>query len=140
MWWNQILFVIIGIGSGLIAAGGVFALLTIIGIVTKLAERTHTAAYICLYETVIILGAVIGNLINIYELKLYGGSVAMVIYGVFTGAFVGCLAISLAESLKVTSICMRRITIQKNGLKFVLLTVMLGKIIGSLLYYFRFGV
>lgn len=135
MWWQYIICSIFGLGSGLIAAGGVFVLLTIIGIVTKLSERTHTAVWIELYETVVIIGAISGNIISMYNISLYGETLMMIVYGVFTGTFVGCLAISLAESLKVTSICMRRINIEK-GLKFILLAVMLGKVVGSLVFYF----
>lgn len=134
----QILFAIIGLGSGLIAAGGVFVLLTIIGIITKLARRTRTEMYIRLYESIVIIGSIMGNIIYIYDIKLYGGPILLSIYGIFTGAFVGCLAISLAESLKVTSICMKRITLNRNQIRFVLLSVMFGKIVGSLVYYFRF--
>ena len=137
MWWKYVLCAIFGLGGGLIAAGGVFVLLTVVGIVTKLSERTHTAAWIRLYENVLIVGAIIGNVISTYGIKLYGGIPVMLVYGVFTGAFVGCLAISLAESLKVTSICMRRINIER-GLKFILLAVMFGKVIGSLVFYFVF--
>lgn len=137
MWWHKIIFVFIGLGGGFIAAGGVFALLTIIGIVTRLAKRTQTDSYVKLYENVIIVGAVTGNVLSIYRPVLGGNNAIISVYGVFTGAFVGCLAIALAESLKVTSVCMRRIDIGKS-LKIILIFVMLGKVIGSLLYYFYF--
>ncbi|MBE5926697.1 MAG: stage V sporulation protein AB [Lachnospiraceae bacterium] len=135
MWWHNLLCIFIGVGSGFVAAGGVFVLLTVVGIVTKLAERTHTAKYICLYETVLIIGSILGNIVSIYEINLYGGNIFMVLYGLFSGAFVGCLAICLGESLKVTSICNRRFSVNK-GIISILISVMLGKIAGSLIYYF----
>ena len=133
--WTDLIKVLIGLGGGFVAAGGVFVLLTIVGVVTKLAERTHTATHICLYETVIELGAILGNIVSVYKINIYGGFLFMLIYGLFSGAFVGCLAISLAESLKVSSICIRRFLVTK-GMGFILFAVMLGKIIGSLIYYF----
>ena len=135
MWWQGIIYILLGLGGGFVAAGGVFVLLTVVGIVTKLATRSHTSKWIYMYETVVMLGVVIGNIFSIYRIRLYGGMPFMALYGVFSGAFVGCLAICLAENLKVTSICIRRFKINK-GIKCILLAVMLGKIVGSLFYYF----
>lgn len=135
MWWQNILYILLGLGSGFVAAGGVFVLLTVVGIVTKLATRTHTSKWISMYESLVIIGGVLGNIVSIYRIGLYGSSMLMVVYGLFSGTFVGCLAICLAESLKVTSICTRRFKINK-GIGCILFAIMIGKIVGSLFYYF----
>ena len=87
----------LGLSAGGIIAAGVFAFLAIIGVFPRLIGKTRTNRHIFLYETVIIIGGVLGNVSDLYEFPLLmGGNMVLGIYGLAVGIFVGCLVMSLA--------------------------------------------
>ncbi len=134
---EQGLLILAGIGAGGIISAGVFAFLAIIGIFPRLIGHTHTHRHILLYETFIILGGVCGNILDIYEFPvLVGGEIGLGIFGLATGVFVGCLAMSLAEMLKAVPVIARRLHISV-GIQYLILAVAAGKCLGSLIYFYR---
>lgn len=56
---------------GIIAAG-VFALITTTGVMTRFAEKTHTAKYVRQYENAVAFGAILFNYILGVWTKLWG--------------------------------------------------------------------
>ena len=54
--------VLIGLSAGAAASAGVFALITVIGILPRWAGHTRTAHHVSLYEWSVILGGTAGNL------------------------------------------------------------------------------
>ena len=139
MWWKEMLLGIAGLGSGFIVAAGVFALVSSVGVVTRMAGVTHTGKYVRIYEDSIVLGAALGNLISIYNMQIPIGELGLAIYGIASGMFVGVLAISLAESINATAVFTRR-SMLKRGLAAIVIALALGKGAGSLLLFFmRWG-
>ena len=136
MWANNLLLIVIGIGSGMAIAAGVFALITKVGVIPQIADVTHTAAYVTTYEMAILAGALFGNYVTIFPISLSLPTWVMGIFGIFSGIFVGCLATALAESLNVTAIFTRRLRLH-TGIAWIVLSMALGKIFGSLIYFFR---
>ena len=136
MWANNLLLIVIGIGSGMAIAAGVFALITKVGVIPQIADVTHTAAYVTTYEMAILAGALFGNYVTIFSISLSLPTWVMGIFGIFSGIFVGCLATALAESLNVTAIFTRRLRLH-TGNAWIVLSMALGKIFGSLIYFFR---
>lgn len=134
MWWF-ILLAIIGLCAGFAVAGGIFAFISMIGIPPRLAGRTHTASHIHLYETVLMLGAAAGNFVTVWNLWLPGGRFTLGVTGIFSGIFVGCMAIALAECLKAIPVFLHRISLKK-GLPFIVAAMALGKLCGALLSFF----
>ena len=59
----------------------------------------------------------------------------LVLFGLFAGIFVGCLALAIAEMLDSIPIFARRISF-RHGLGLAVLSVALGKLAGSLYYFF----
>jgi stage V sporulation protein AB len=59
----------------------------------------------------------------------------MGVFGIFSGIFVGCWALALAEVLNVFPIFLRRINVTK-GIGFVILGIAIGKVLGALVYFF----
>lgn len=131
---KYICMIIIGIGSGGIIAGGVFAFITIIGIVPRLAQKTGTQKYMTVYENTIIVGGILGTSTMFIDYSIPIGSILASIYALCVGIFIGCLAVSLAETLDVIPILSRRANLQK-GLSIFIITLALGKMVGSILYY-----
>jgi len=131
---KHIASVVIGLGSGLVVAGAVYAFITIVGVVPRLAQKTHTTDSIRVYESALALGGIFGTLAGVFQFYLPIGHVMVVSTAVFAGIFVGCLAMSLAEVLNVIPILTRRTRLQK-GMFLLVLAVALGKLVGALMYF-----
>ncbi|MGN1205628.1 MAG: stage V sporulation protein AB [Eubacterium sp.] len=135
---NGFFLAFIGLASGLVVAAGIFAFISMLGIVPRLAQRTGTAPHIYGYEWMIIIGGTLGNIINLFVKHLPVTTVGLVIFGLFSGIFVGCLAMALAENLRVIPIFVRRMRLKK-GLPIILLAMAVGKCIGSIVLFFFQG-
>ena len=126
-----------GLGAGAVIAAGIFAFLAIIGVFPRLIGVTHTAEHVLLYETLLILGGVWGNLADLYRVPFpFPGRIVLVICGMSVGIFVGCLVMSLAETLKALPVLNRRIRLAV-GLQYVILAVAAGKAFGAAVYFIR---
>ncbi len=132
---KYILITAIGFGSGLVIAGAVFAFIAVIGVVPRLADKTGTKAYIKLYEEAIIAGGIVGSALLNLDVYLPIGRPAVALYSVMVGIFYGCLAVSLAEVLNVLPVLVRRTRV-RQGIKWFVTAIALGKLLGSVLYYF----
>lgn len=132
---RQVLLVFIGVSAGGVIAAGVFAFLAMIGVFPRLIGKTATHRHILLYETVITLGGAAGNFIDLAKPSIHiGGNLFLGIFGLSVGIFVGCLVMSLAETLKALPIFSRRIRLA-SGLPFAVLSIALGKLLGSLVFF-----
>lgn len=132
---KYVLIIAIGFGSGLVIAGAVFAFIAVIGVVPRLADKTGTKAYIKLYEEAIIAGGIVGSALLNLDVYLPIGRPAVALYSVMVGIFYGCLAVSLAEVLNVLPVLVRRTRV-RQGIKWFVTAIALGKLLGSVLYYF----
>lgn len=133
---------------GFICAAGVFTVLSSVQLVPRFIGKTRSSNEIFLYENMIILGTIIGGVVSIYWEYEGAGTLALgqtqsgsmlgllllLAYGVFSGMFVGCLALSIAEMLDSIPIFLKRIS-WKWGVSLMVGAVALGKILGSLLYF-----
>lgn len=134
--WQQIGMAIVGFGGGMIAAGGMVALLIGLGITPRFAGITHTADRILLYEDFTMLGAVAGNVLQLYEPSLAVGKIGLAVYGLGAGMFLGAWILALAEMVDVFPIAIRRLKI-KVEVPLIIVTVAAAKICGSLLYFYQ---
>lgn len=123
---REAILIVIGIAGGFVVGGGVFAFITMIGVIPRLADRTKTAVKIYQYETAIIWGGTLGNIVSLFSFRIPLGVPFLAATGLFFGIYVGCLAVALAEVLKVIPIFIERLKLQK-GLKWIILSVALGK-------------
>ncbi len=131
---KYILLAIIGFASGAVISGAIFAFISMIGVVPRLAARTKTVRYVKLYEDMIMVGGIFGSLHEFYKFTMFGNNFLIAVIGFAEGIFVGCLAVSLAEVIDVIPIFSRRARV-KEGISFFILAIAVGKTIGSLLYY-----
>lgn len=126
--------VLVGLSAGAAASAGVFALITVIGILPRWAGHTRTARHVSLYEWSVILGGTAGNLIFLLQPSLPGKEIFEAAAGLFMGIFVGGLIMSLAEVLDVFPILLRRGRIQ-SGIPWMVLSIGIGKMLGAYLYF-----
>ncbi len=126
-----IVLIIIGIASGVVVAGGLFAFITTIGVINRLATHTDSADKIHLYEDLVVLGATLGNIVILFQPSLPFGIVGLIIFGIFSGCYIGCMAVALAEVTKVFPVFTKRIKL-RTGTSYLLLCMAIGKALGSL--------
>ena len=126
---------LIGLSAGSIVAGGLFGFVVSLGIVSDFADRTGTADRIGLYEDAVAVGGILGNLVLLYEIPLTILSPLLGVFGIFSGIFVGCWALALAEVLNVFPIFLRRPNATTRA-GFLTLGLAIGKVLGALIYFF----
>ena len=131
---SYILAILLGVGTGLVVAGAVFAFITIVGVVPRMAQKTKTERHIKVYETAIILGGIFGTLTGLGNIRLPIGNIGVVGLSIANGIFFGALAMSLAEVLNVIPILTRRARLQ-HGMFYFVMAIALGKFVGALVYF-----
>ena len=58
MWIRHVFLGLAGLTAGAAVAGGTFAFLIMLNIIPRMIGKTKTAARICLYENMIVLGGI----------------------------------------------------------------------------------
>ncbi len=148
MWINELILGFLGASAGLSVASGVFTVFTAVGLVPRFAEHTDSADHVLKYENMIILGCFAGTLFSLFVGKLldancslanfcipeFGLDTFLAIVGIFTGIYVGTLAVSIAEMLDAIPIMAHRINLKK-GVSLVITGLAIGKLLGSFFYY-----
>lgn len=133
---NKILLGIVGFAAGGIISAGVFAFISAIGLVQRLAGKTGTAHRMRWYEDCFVLGGTLGNLAFLYDIPVPGGQIFLGVVGVAYGIFVGCLIMSLAETLNAFPVLCRRLKLSE-GMHFLVFSLALGKCLGSFFYFIQ---
>lgn len=104
-------------------------------VIPRLTHRTGTAVHLYGYENTIILGGTLGNILFLFVGNFPLSYVGLAVFGLFSGIFIGCLAMALAESLRVIPIFVKRLKM-KEGLPIILIAIALGKLVGTIFQYF----
>lgn len=143
-----------GLSFGILAAAGVFTVLSAVGLIPRFAGKTHSAKEIWIYENMVVIGTIVGCICSIFHRYLRIGTWLegklpkldwlwealgqgfLGISGLFYGMFVGCLALAIAEMLDSIPIFTRRISF-RHGLGCAVLAMAAGKICGSLFYFWQ---
>lgn len=135
-------------------AGGVFTVLLAVGLIPRFAGKTHTGKKVLIYENMVILGTLAGNILSVFDWngqfcaftimqngifrQIWGilAQVLLICFGLFAGIFVGSLAMAIAEMLDSIPIFARRIGF-RHGLGIAVIAMALGKMAGSLFYFYE---
>ena len=86
---REIFLGMLGLCMGTTIASGVVAFIISLGIVPRFAGITGSAAQVRLYEECSMLGAVLGNVVFLYQRALPLGNPGLAVYGSFSGIFLG---------------------------------------------------
>ena len=96
---NHILLGGLGLMFGFAAAGGTFALIVAISVVPRIIGMSRTAAHVLFYESMVMLGGVLGNIVTVFpQLPIPFGRPMLALFGLGSGIQVGCLVMALAEA------------------------------------------
>lgn len=156
MFLRQLFLAVIGVSAGLIVSAGVFTVLISVGLIPRFAGKMHVAKKVFVLEEAVIWGTLAGSFLSIYSEwtkigyyvrlhEVFGagategvwnlvGTLIQIVFGLFAGIFVGCLALAIAEMLNTIPVFARRIGF-RHGLGIAILAVALGKLLGSLIYF-----
>ena len=129
------MLLIFGVGAGFSVAGGFFALLIALGIISRFAHQTRTGNYLWLYEMVISVGGIFGTMWYLYGWHIPVGKIGLGFYGTSAGIFVGAWTMALTEIIDTIPIFMRRIYLKK-GIVAIVWSMAIGHSLGSLLHIF----
>ena len=134
--WQHLFIGFIGFSAGFIVAGGVVGLLIGLSVIPRYAGITRTASHVMLYEDITFLGTVFGNCFLLFHWNLPLGESFLLLYGLFSGIFLGGWILALAEMADIFPIFSRRLQLT-FGLPLLIICVALGKTFGSFLYYYK---
>ena len=133
-WIRQIIIGVVGFSAGTVVAGGIFAFIIGLGIVSDFADRTHTGEHILLYEDAVALGGILGNIFWIYQIPVISIEYLLPLFGILAGVFTGAWAMALAEMLNVFPIFVRRVKLI-SCIPWTILGMAIGRGIGAILYF-----
>ena len=80
MWAQNILLAVIGLSAGVIVANGLFSFVIELGVVSDLADRTHTGEHILLYEDSVALGGILANIFWVFHISIPGGNILAAVF------------------------------------------------------------
>ena len=138
---KSITLLIIGLCSGLGVAAGTFAFFLVIRVLPRMIQKAKLNHKVIFIENVVIRGILFGTILSLFAWRkkwLFAlfGKTLLSIYGLSAGIFAGCIAVALAEILDTFPIFFRRLKIQEHLAEGLLFVMALGKMVGSLFYFF----
>ena len=72
VWWC--ILALAAFSFGLLAAAGVFTVLSAVGLIPRFAGKTHSAKEIWLYENMVMLGTIVGCIFSVFDRYLQIGA------------------------------------------------------------------
>lgn len=141
MFLKSFLLLITGLASGVGVAAGTFAFLLVIRVLPRMIQKAKLNHKIVFIENMVIRGILFGTLLSLFTWKkrwLFAllGKTLLTIYGLSAGIFAGCISVALAEILDTFPIFFRRLKIEENYVENFLFIMAIGKMVGSLFYFF----
>lgn len=152
---KQLFLGVCGLSFGLLASAGVFTVLVSVGLIPRFAGKMHVARKVFVLEEAVVFGTLFGGFLSVFSQyghlggwilsrQIFGentvlvwkwvGNGLLILWGIFAGMFVGCLALAIAEMLNSIPIFSRRIGF-RHGLGVAIAAAAFGKLLGSLIYF-----
>lgn len=145
------ILILTGVSAGIFVTNGIAMVLVVVGLLPRIIGKGQTRQSIFLYENMIIAGTFFGGICSIFpkisiwcrllleevgnlQLRITIENLWLIIFGIFSGMFVGCLALAIAEMLDSIPILARRIAF-RHGIGLTVTAMALGKLVGSIVYF-----
>ena len=129
----KLFLIVFGLSSGIMVGSGVIALLILVGIIPRMSQISNTRSFVNFYEKILVIGTFLGALISIQNINISIGKIGVLVFGLAYGIFVGFLSSGLAEILDYIPIVSRRLKIPTLYLKYIIISLLIGKVIGSVI-------
>jgi stage V sporulation protein AB len=123
-----------GLCAGLVMGGTVCAFFVALGVFSKLAVCAHYKTTGMEMAASSAAGSVLGCFVTIFRVSFGAGRGTTAFFGLFAGIYIGVFIACLAEVANMLPV------LKNNGLterviSFILLGFVLGKLVGSLVYW-----
>lgn len=154
MFLKSVFMAVIGLSFGFLVSAGVFTVLIAVGLVPRFAGKTHTSKKVFLYEEMVVAGTLFGNFISVFEYSCHIGEWVRNLqpFGGVTDSMWKWITVILCiflDSLRVFCwmpgsghcrnaeyhTCFARRIQFRHGLGIAVLSIGLGKLVGSLIYF-----
>ena len=112
---------------------GVISILILVAIVPRISHVTKTKEFSNIYEYLLVLGTFLGSILSLHNIGIRGGMILTIIAGLAYGIFLGFLSSGITEVIYYIPIVSRRLNIASTYLKYIVVALILGKVIGSIL-------
>ncbi|WP_041607634.1 stage V sporulation protein AB [Halobacteroides halobius] len=134
-----LLLILIGLGEGIVVGTALIAFLLVLDVIPRVIRFSDGCReQIIIYQWLIILGVFIAINLQLYDVRLpqfyFLNYILVIVCGLVFGIFIGLLAGALTEVLKVLPVLSRRLKMEEE-MKILLVIIILGKTIGSLIYW-----
>jgi stage V sporulation protein AB len=124
----------VGFCEGLLTGGSVIALVVILEVIPRICQFSGTEKYTWIYDDFTVMGAVWGSLSAYITIEFNFGIIPVMFWGLFSGTFVGIIAVALADVLNVIPVVLKRLSIE-NYITVFVITMLLGRMLGAIIYY-----
>lgn len=132
---KQILMALTGLSAGIVVSCGLYSFIVGLKVLSHMASITSTEQNLLLYESSMMTGGILGNLVWIFRPHFSMGVFMPSVFGLCAGIFVGCWSMSILEVLRGFPIFVR-----KTGLlamfKWLILVLAAGKMAGSFMFFY----
>lgn len=136
---KNIIPVVSSFGGGVLVGGAYAAFITMLQILPRLIQLTKTRRYLMFYEILLISSSISFTLIYFFEVYLRLNTVFVILFGFFSGIFLGLFSSALAETLNVLPIISKKFKIKKH-MKIIFFSLLFGKVSGALYYFLFFSI
>lgn len=132
---KNVLLIVVAFGGGVTVGSAAAAFLALLEVIPRLMQISDTRDYIKLYQGVLTFGFVLFTLIYFSSFHLNFSKYVAIPIGFLYGIFIGIFSSALAEVLNVIPVLSKKLKL-RDYLIYVIYTLMAGKVIGSLFYWF----
>lgn len=141
MFLKSLFAIFVGLCGGIGVAAGTFAFLLVIRVIPRMVQKAKLEHKVIYIENIVFRGILFGTILSLFSWKkrwLFEllGKTLLTFFGLSAGIFVGCIAVALAEILDTFPIFFRRLSLKDEYGEVLLFMMALGKMIGSLFYFF----
>lgn len=125
---------LVSASSGIVIGNAFAAFITLLGIVSRLIQRSRTKEMISLYQISLSLGMPVFSLLYFFDVTLKLNKYFSIILGLIFGTFLGLFTSALAETLNVIPVLSRKLDLS-DYLLYIVISIALGKVFGSLVFW-----
>ena len=129
-----ILTILIGLSGGLAVGASVTAFFTVLGVTAHIVKWSKSKDFILAYEICFVLGALLSCWVYFSDITIKYFKFLTIPLGFVLGIFIGMIAAALTETLDIISIAANKLKIS-NWIYLIVIVVLLGKVVGSLVFF-----
>lgn len=134
---DKLLVVIIALGGGAVTGGAISAFYSLLQIIPRLVQITETDRFIKLYQNIFVLSSFLFSIVYFNDFHINLNKIMVLIIALFMGTFIGIFASALAEVLNVLPVLSKKLKF-KDSLRYIIYSLMCGKLLGSLYYWITY--